>query len=624
MNSTKKIIAVSALLLMFVCSFALELIWFQKDIFALPEEERTVTEISFADLELRDLSFGEDGWFTVTGDSPAFRIRGDAYLSKVAIYTNGETCPMHICLSNDDKLYDVDSRIKGVSILRVKDTAENVWFEVSVDSGENKFTIDSIGVDNRLNLNWLRVFFMCSLCVIVWFFVCFYSTAVTKLHISFLVLALSIGINLALATPLWYGLDEHAHYVRAYQFANFNLGFDHEEELDWIDEMEEFFYQTGSVNSRHHNYDERQNFIRDYNTKQYGLREYFPTTAATYPFIPYFFAGLGIMLAKLVGMSFIHTFYAGRIFNVLGYALICFFAIRTAKIGKRLLFLMSLLPYALFSAGVYTADTLTISFAVLSIALFVNMLTAEDESLDWKLPLGFGLCCAMMAMCKQPYAPICVLILSVPVKKFRSMKHALKNFVLVFAVVGAISVGTLLFGTDKGIIQWYQPGMSVVGQVKYILLHPFHYAKIIVSHVALNWQDYLFGSTWKMGYCGDVNVLWALLTAFGLGLVTLFDYEADGDKLTMLPKLACVAAAVCSWVLVMTALYVSFNVVGAEYIAGVQGRYFYPLLLPLLLLLKNGKLRIPVNQAVFNGGCYVFAAGVGIAAAGYVFANFCM
>jgi len=623
-NSKKIGVALLVLVVLFICSFAVELLFFQRSALALDKEQRELIDVSFSQLELQDMELREDGWFVITGETPCFRLSGDLFVSRLQIATNGETQPMHVTLSTEDKVYDVNSRIKGVSILRVNQNAEDVWFGVSVDSGDTAFTIDSIAVDNTLNMNMLRVFLMCSGCLIVWFFVFFYHTAVTKLHISFLVIALSIGINLALATPTWYGLDEHAHYVRAYQFANFNLGFDHEEKLNWINEMEEFFYQTGTINSRHHTYEERQAYLRDYDTAEYGLQKYFPTTAATYPFVPYFFAGVGILLAKLLGMSFIYTFYAGRIFNVLGYALICFFAIRMAKMGKRLLFLVSLLPYALFSAGVYTADTLTVSFAILAVALFGNMLTAEDGSLDYKLPIGFALCCAAMAMCKLPYAPLCILVLTVPLKKFRSVKHAVQNFVLVFGVVGVISVATLLFGADKGIIQWYQPGMSIVGQVKYILTHPFQYVAIMLSHGLENWRDYLFGSTWKMGYCGDVKMVWALLTVAVLAVVAALDYTPENSRLTALPKLGCVAAIVCSWVLVLTALYVSYNVVGSQWIAGVQGRYFYPLMIPMLLLLVNTKIGMKIKGQYLNSGCCVFAGMLGIAAAAHVFAGFCM
>jgi uncharacterized membrane protein len=209
-------------------------------------------------------------------------------------------------------------------------------------------------------------------------------------------------------------------------------------------------------------------------------------------------------------------------------------------------------------------------------------------------------------------------------KKFPGVKQAWINFLLVFAVVGVISVGTLLFGADKGIIQWYQPGMSITGQVKFMLTHPFQYLGIMGKHVAQGWKDYLYGSTMKMGYTGDMSGVWAAVTMIIMAAAALLDREEERTVMGALPKLACVGTVLCSWALVLTALYVSFNIVGASDIIGVQGRYFYPLLLPLLLLLKNDKIGWNGNQTVMNGLCIAGAAVPAVAAVLHVFAGFCM
>lgn len=619
-----KLLGAVTLLLLCLGSFLVELYGFHAGVMALSAEQRVLREVPFSQLRLEDLELTEDGIFQITGPSPGFALEEPGFVSKLRVGTNGETEPMHLTLSGDDHVYDVHSQMKGESILRVNRESDQVFVEVSVDDGSEKFTLDSLWVDNRLTVNWLRVGLMCSVCFLAWFFVFCRKLAAGRLSVSFLVLAVTIGVNLALITPPWYGLDEGAHYIRAYQFANGNLGFDHEEELDWIVDMEDFFFYTGYTNSPHNTYDERQNFLDRYATTDYGMQAYFPTTAATYPFVPYFFAGLGILLGKLLGLPFVYTFYAGRVLNVLGYALICAFAIERAKLGKRLLFLMSLVPYALFSAGVYTADTLTVSFAVLAVALYLNMLSQEDGTLDWRLPGLFAVCCGAMAMCKLPYAPFCLLALTVPRRKFKTTKTAVGSLLLVFAVVGGISLATLLFGAGKGIIQWYQPGMSLVGQVKFILTHPVQYTGIMLNHVAENWQDYLFGSTWKMGFSRDVSGLLAAVTVLSIGAVTVVDYEPQAAVLGRWQKLACVGAAACSWALVLTALYVSFNVVGAPTIAGVQGRYFYPLLLLLLLLLKNTRIDLGLQEAALNRICYAGSAAFGIAAAVHLLEQFCM
>ena len=60
----KKIgIALLVLVMLFVCGFAAELLWFNRQVLALPQEQQTIRDVSFYDLELEDMEFGEDGWF---------------------------------------------------------------------------------------------------------------------------------------------------------------------------------------------------------------------------------------------------------------------------------------------------------------------------------------------------------------------------------------------------------------------------------------------------------------------------------------------------------------------------------------------------------------------------------
>lgn len=625
LKDKKQLLFILGLIVILLCSFAVELYGFNGGIMALASAERTVVPLGAEDLLLTDLALNEDGSFAVTGESPSIQIDSEQYIGKLCLETSKDTALMHVKISNSNKVYDINHRMKEVSVLRVMDDAENVQFAFTMDNqGDDTISFASLAVDNTLTVNWLRVFAMVSIGGMILFFVLFHALAVQKLHISFLILAVVFGVNLALATPAWYGFDEGAHFVRAYQFAQFDLGLDSEKEISWVNDIDDFFYYTGRVNAPHYTYDEREAFISRYATHDYGVEKHIETTAATYPFVPYFFAGVGILLARLIGLPFVHTFYAGRIFNVLGYALVCFFAIKHAKLGKRLLFFMALVPYALFSAGVYTADTLTVSFTILAMALYLNMLVSEDRALDWKYPSMFALSVAAMALCKLPYAPFCLLILSVPMKKFKSNKQAVLNWVLVFAIVGFVSVATLLFGAGKGIIQWYEPGMSIVGQVKFILTHIPQYIMIMLGHVVNYWKVYLGDSTTGMAFCGGMGAFWTVLAVFVPIVLAVTEREEGNHALTALPKLACVVTVACSWALVLTALYVSFNVVAAPTIRGVQGRYFYPLLLPLLFLLKNNKLNLPIDETKWNVFCIGIVVALNIAAVAMVFGGYCM
>jgi len=267
---------------------------------------------------------------------------------------------------------------------------------------------------------------------------------------------------------------------------------------------------------------------------------------------------------------------------------------------------------------------MTGSLSLLAMALFVNMMVADDGTLDWKLPAAFGVCVGLMALCKLPYAAFCMLILAVPLKRYPTRKNALMNFCLVVGLVGAISVATLLFGADKGIIQWYTPGMSITGQIKYILTHPFQYVWLMLGQFLDEWTVYLSDSIVNMAYCGRMHRMWAVFAIAAAAAVALFDREEQAAVLGSWAKLLCLGTAVCSWVLVLTALYVSYNVVGRDYIGGVQGRYFFPLLLPLLLILKNQKLPRGMKAETMSALCGCMMAVMGIAAVWDVLSEFCM
>ncbi len=624
LRKNKPVLMALALVLILIVSFGLELLVFNGRVLTLPEEQQGMFELDFARLDITGLEETADGSFVPNGEAITFAVDDTIYIHRLWLQVGTDSSNMHIIFDGCKNRYDIDTLYKDTTIMTVNRRADDVVFTMTPVGDMTGLEVQNVIIDNTVVLNYVRMFFMVSVGVAIAFFLVFRELAATKLHISFLVLALTVGLNYALATPLWTGYDEEAHFIRAYQVAHLNIGTDPYAELDWIEGVPEFFHHTGFATNAHNSFAEREQFIDAYDSTEYTNRTSVYSTVATYPFVPYFFGGVGIFLAELVGLPFIHTFYAGRMMTVLCYALICALAVKIAKMGKRLLFVVGLLPYALFSAGVYTADTFAGAFSVLGMALYMNMLLAEERSLNWKHSAMFALCVSAVTLCKIPYAPLCALVLSVPLAKYKDKRTGLLNYVLVFAIVALVSVATLLFGADKGIIQWYQEGMSVVGQVKYILFHPFTYAWTMLSHVLTEWTNYLSDSVLKMGYTPEMPLGWAWFGVAVMVIIALFDKEEGNEAIGLLPKAACVFEAVCSWVLVMTALYVSYNLVGASYIDGVQGRYFYPLLLPLLLLLKNRKLALPLGEQGRNTGCYMASGVLGFAAAGYMLVQYCM
>jgi Predicted membrane protein len=615
------------LIALFIGSSIIELLGFNFRILTLPNEQKGKHEISLEELKLQDLVYNKkNNVFTITGGNPAFSIDGVVeYINYLNIETDKDSAPIHINMSGTKKEYDLNYRIKKVSVLKVDYPSKQLNFNITSDDGSKVFKFNQIVVDNTITFNWLRFFLFFSIGSAIVFLVLFRGFVLQNLHIAFLVLSVTIGVNMSIMTPTYYAYDELQHFIRAYELANFDFGiFSEEKEISWIENIEDFFSFSGTKSVTHNTYPEFVDYFNNYAIDQYTHKAYYNSTAITYPFIPYTFSALGILIARLLGVSFICSFYMGRIFSLLGYVLVCYIAIKYAKVGKRIMFLIALLPVSLYSAAAYSADPSTLSFSLLTITIYTDMLFMDEKKLNYKKVVLFALCISMMTMCKITYAPFCLLILSVPCNKFKNKKEAVLSKLGVFIIVGIVALLTLLLGTSKGIDQWEIPDVDTTGQVLFIFNNMLLYIKIMISHVAEKFFIYFVGTTTSLAYCGTLSPIWTVGLIVYLFVMTVIDGEDENVYIQKKEKFFLALTIFASWALVLTALYITFTPVGKLSIDGVQGRYFAPLVLPLLLLFQTNKIKCDFSKEQLNSIAVLSSFFVLSVSVIKIFAEYCV
>ena len=79
---------------------------------------------------------------------------------------------------------------------------------------------------------------------------------------------------------------------------------------------------------------------------------------------------LGLALGRLFGISYPMIFYLGRLFNFVFVSAILYFCIREARVGKRIFFMLSLVPELMFLNSCYSVDPLTIAGTFCFFVLF--------------------------------------------------------------------------------------------------------------------------------------------------------------------------------------------------------------------------------------------------------------
>lgn len=319
-----------------------------------------------------------------------------------------------------------------------------------------------------------------------------------------------------------------------------------------------------------------------------------PDTAAVYSFVQYVPQAVGIFLARLVTDNTYLITYAGRIVNMIVSILLLYFAIKIMPFGKKLLLVPAMIPIAIEGFTSLSPDAMTISMSFLYIAYILYLAFGNKEKIGLKEKITLLVMSVIIALCKIVYIPLVVLLLIIPKEKFKNSTN--KNKLLNFCVIAGIAVviNLIWLGIASKYLANFREGDSKI-QVLLAIQNPIKYIQTLLYTINLNGSKYLlqlFGQ--DIGW-GEFVKLYSIVpySILAIYLFTAISDEEIKNKLKtyQLVWIALVVLAVV--VLVFTSLYVQWTTVGKESIAGVQGRYFLPIL-PLVMLLLGSILKVNV------------------------------
>ena len=309
-------------------------------------------------------------------------------------------------------------------------------------------------------------------------------------------------------------------------------------------------------------------------------------------------SAVGILLGRALNLSGIVTFYLGRLFNFLFAFVLIVLAIRIIPIGKNIMMAVALLPMTLHVMGSYSYDAGIIGLAFLLIALLVRMLSLDQMTSRSNL-VATGAVAVLLAPCKMLYAPICLLALCVPTKRFSSKREMLiwkvAMLLLPLCFIGLLRMASIASAASTsastgGLSVRYGNEKGTYYTIKDVMLRPFHTAYVLLRTF---YESIDFYFTTTIGgalasfqgelYAKNVQVF-AYALVLGLSVIPSAD---DGKMLKRSQRLVCLLIFAISVVGVLLALMVSWTFVTENSIVGVQGRYFLPVL-PLLLFAMRG------------------------------------
>ena len=497
----------------------------------------------------------------------------------------------------EEEIEILDSLITNArnSIVNIQAEVSRIEMEFPVGVRVKTFTIL-----NDVDFNSYRVLFLMTFCVLLLFIFLFLDFICQKIEYAFLIFGLGIGVLfIALQPPRGMSWDEHIHMYKCFDL--FDTG-----EIPWSESEEYMYTNLESTNKAPFLSREEKalqilylNEADDHITYSYERNGY---SLAEFGYV---FVAAVMRIGEMLGMSFYNIYLLGKLANLFMYIVVMFFAIKITPICKKTLTVMGLMPTPMLLATAYSYDTVVISFISLGTALLVRELLRPKEQIRWRTVILIIGCFVVGSIPKILYLPLVLALLTLPSAKFKNKKtiYVLRGISLGLCLLGVIALMLLVtLGVVSGDVRGGET--SVMGQMQLVLHHPFVYAEILAKNILRTFSGFFLGeeALAHLAFAGrhSWRALISLLIFGVLFTESRTAMTADQKNAISQYRKIMIPLNVGIIILIWTALYLDFTVLGSSVISGVQARYYLPMFLSFFVLLYTDKIRCTWNNKKYT------------------------
>ena len=302
----------------------------------------------------------------------------------------------------------------------------------------------------------------------------------------------------------------------------------------------------------------------------------FPGSAFYSP-LPYVPQLVGIAFGRIFRFPPLDLLYLGRLFNCLAALALLGLAVYVLPSGEELIILIGHLPMSQFLYASMSPDAAVIACALLFTALSLAA-AARGRWLPWELAVAVATA-AVFCSVKPVYAPLLLTGLVPSLFSSLRFRDTIRSYAILIAVPLGFTAAWMLFA--RSAMTTPLSGAHPSLQIRLVLHHPAVFLQAL-SHTLANGGIKTL-SLETIGVFGWLTVPLHPKLIYLAPLAGFVVLCALGIRVTthrsVARALCYFALAFASAILVMGALYFMWSRVGQPSIAGVQGRYFIPVLI---------------------------------------------
>lgn len=425
---------------------------------------------------------------------------------------------------------------------------------------------------------------------------------------KYLYIALIFGILFVFIVPPFQSPDEDSHFKKAYQVSKGKLypevkknvigNYFPTEMLNYIKT------KTKYIGNRDKKYKYSEMVLDQYTKLNYEERKFTSYSTVSVTPIAYLVPATGIIFSKICAKIFdlesvntAYMLYFARFFSIIFMSFIMYLSIKITPVFKRTFAIFGLIPMVIFLGSVISYDSLLISLTTLALSIILKI--TYDDKLK-KVPNNYIITLILIGVVllnvKGLYFLLYILLFLIPVKKVGNIKKmtriALIIILSILAITLVIKIPFLLLPKIKTDVNYASK------QLNFVIHNPIKYSGILIDNI-INQRFFQLSSI--VGVFGLIDTynpfVIICFTYIWLIMVSISDGVCDKIKINGKFKILLIIYILFIIISVYSAMYINWtpaingHKIGEADISGVQGRYFLPILLPILLLFSNKKIK---------------------------------
>ncbi|KHE00484.1 hypothetical protein NL54_15510 [Pantoea stewartii] len=298
---------------------------------------------------------------------------------------------------------------------------------------------------------------------------------------------------------------------------------------------------------------------------------------AVYPPLSYSFSTIGTLIGKFSDATYAKTLYLGRLTNCIFSLLSFYLAIMIASRGKLYLFLLLGIPSSLSLVSSYSQDAFLMSVTALTIAM-ITRIHSENDKLFIRLA-SVGL--MIIVLIRPHYFPLLIFFAFFLYSRYLSLKCI--AFILFFGLIPSI---TWYIYVSPIMIKKMFPGVDEGIQLDYVLHNPLDFISMFFESFKELWRKFFIP---YISVNKNLYNFWQPVIAFMMLVIFFLSLKNVKDRKDLFLIILLFFCSLMSMVLIELTAYISWTPVKESFIAGLQGRYFLPILMFMALIPVNSK-----------------------------------